>query len=108
MRKLTVTRKKAFPACLSPMSVYLEDPIFGDTTVSGYKCKRIGTLKNGESKRFDILEGSRRLFVVSERMKELPTESFCVIPAGKENVFVSGKNRCKPDHGNPFYFDTAE
>ena len=66
MRKLTVMRQKSFSACFAKMNVYIEDALFGDTEISGVKCRKLGELKNGEVKAYIIDEGKRKVFILSD------------------------------------------
>lgn len=105
MRKLTVKRRKSIAACFTKTGVYIEDPLFGNTVISGVKCRRLGELKNGETKTYEIAEGQRRVFVLADSVDpERWNESFTV-PAGTEDVTVSGRNGCNPFEGNLFRFD---
>ena len=105
MRKLTVMRRRAFSACFIKMNVYAEDALFGDTLISGVKCRKLGELRNGEVKEYVIDEGKKRIFILSESVPfERWNESYTV-PAGSEDVRLSGKNNCNPFEGNLFRFD---
>lgn len=105
MRKMTVTRRKTFAACLSKLNVYIEDNIFGDTLISGVKCRRLGSIKNGESKTYEIGEGQRKVFLLADSVDTEQWNEFFTVPAGKEDVTVSGKNHLNPFEGNLFRFD---
>ncbi len=105
MRKLTVWRRKTFAACFTKMKVYIEDPIFGDTVISGVKCRRLGELKNGEAKNYSVGEGERRVFVLADSVDTEQWNECYTVPAGTEDVRISGKNNCNPFEGNLFRFD---
>ena len=105
MRKLTVLRRKTIAACFTKMKVYIEDPIFGDTLISGVKCRRLGELKNGEAKTYGVAEGERRVFVLADSVDTEQWNEYYTIPAGTEDVRISGKNNCNPFEGNLFRFD---
>ena len=108
MRKLTIMRQKSFSACFAKMNIYIEDPLFGDTEISGIKCRKLGELKNGEVKAYIIDEGKRKVFVLAD---SVPTENwneYCTVPAGTEDVYLSGKNNCNPFEGNLFRFNDNE
>lgn len=55
MRLLTMKRAKRYVACLVKMKVFIEDPT-GDTMINGTPCRKLGELKNGEEKAFEISE----------------------------------------------------
>ena len=105
MRKLTVLRRKTFAACFTKMKVYIEEPIFGDTVISGVKCRRIGELKNGEAKTYGVAEGERKIFVLSDAIDPEQWNEYYTVPAGTDDVLISGKNNCNPFEGNLFRFD---
>ena len=105
MRKLTVLRRKTFAACFTKMKVYIEDPIFGDTVISGVKCRRIGELKNGEAKTYSVSEGERKVFLLSDAVDPEQWNEYYTVPAGTDDVLISGKNNCNPFEGNLFRFD---
>ena len=105
MRKITIYRRKTVIACISKMQVYIEDNIFGDTVISGVKCRRLGELKNGESKTFSIDEGKKRVFALADNMSRDVWNESITIPSGGDDVYLSGKNHYDPLNGNPFRFD---
>ena len=105
MRNLTVTRRKAYAGCLVKVKIYAEDPIGGDTQIDGVKCRLLGKLKNGESKTFSVDACSMKIYAIYDQL----SKGFCsdryILPAGEEDVSVSGKSHFNPFSGNPFYFD---
>lgn len=105
MRNLTVTRRKAYAGCLVKVKIYTEDPIGGDTQIDGVKCRLLGKLKNGESKTFSVDTCPMKIYAIYDQL----SKGFCsdryILPAGEEDVSVSGKSRFAPFSGNPFYFD---
>lgn len=90
MRYLTIQRKKAFPACMAPAQVYIEDPN-GELTIAGSPCRLLGTLKNGEQKSFLVDEESRQVFLIFKPRTKDKLNSSVTIPAGAANVFLTGK-----------------
>ena len=105
MRKLTITRKKSFVGCLMPMKVYIEDPMTNELMISGVPCRKLGTLKNGETAEFMIENEAAKVYVIADTLsKELCNESY-QLHNGEEDVFLSGKNHYNPGAGNPFWFD---
>jgi len=105
MRRLWIKRHKRFVGCGGKMKVYIEDPIEGDTKISGVMCRKLGTLKNGEKKRFEIDNEAARVFVIGDKLSRNIYNEFIDIPAGQEDIFLSGKNYYNPFAGNPFRFD---
>ena len=66
MRLLTMKRAKRYVACLVKMKVFIEDPA-GDTMINGTPCRKLGELKNGEEKAFEISEQSAKVFVIDDQ-----------------------------------------
>lgn len=108
MRNLTVKREKSFVACLITMRVFAEDREHGETVIDGTPCRRLGELKNGEEKTFPIEEDDIKIFVIADEL----SKSFCfdcyALPAGSEDVFLSGRNRFSLSAGNSFRFDNND
>ena len=105
MRYLTITRKKSFVGCLGKMKVYIEDPYSNELTINGFPCRKLGTLKNGETATFPISDQAARVFVIADTLSKGYCSDCYPLPAGTENVAISGKNTFNPGAGNPFRFD---
>lgn len=105
MRNLTIRRDKTFVACLAKMKVYIEDYTSSDLTINGLPCRKLGTLKNGEEQTFLIGDHEAKVFVIADKLSKNFNNDFYTIPAGTENIYLSGKNRYNPITGNPFRFD---
>lgn len=105
MRKLTILRKKAFSASLATMKVYIEDPDSEDLVIQGVACRKLGVLKNGEEKTFQIADTAAKVYVIGDKLSRNFANDFVEIPAGTEDISLSGKNHYNPAGGNPFYFD---
>ena len=56
MRNLTITREKSFVGCLGRVKVFIEDHTYIETTINNIPCRKLGDLKNGETKTFLISE----------------------------------------------------
>lgn len=108
MRNLTIKRTKSFIACLAKAKVYIEDPYSNDLVIDNVTYRKLGTLKNGEEKSFVIDENPRRIYVIFGKSSKNYCNDFCDIPAGREDVYLTGKNRYNPAAGNPFRFDGVE
>ena len=104
MRNLTVTRRKAFAACLVKVKIYIEDEN-GDTEMDGVKCRLLGKLKNNKSKTFQIGTGRLKIFALYDKLSRGYCCDTYIIPEGEEDVSVSGVSKLNPFAGNPFYFD---
>lgn len=105
MRNLTITRRKTFVASLAKMKVYIEDPAGGDTLIDGVNCRKLGTLKNGETKAFPIESHSARVYVIADKLSKNFCNDYYIVPEGDFDVFISGKNLYNPASGNAFRFD---
>ena len=105
MRNLTIHRTKSFVACLATMKVYIEDPNVCDLVINGLPCRKLGTLKNGETKTFEIEDNFAKLFVIIDRFSKGYCNEFYNIPAGTEDIELSGKNEFNLTTGNAFRFD---
>lgn len=105
MRNLLIKRERAFAGCFGKMKVYLQDPDKPELTIKGCPCRKLGELKNGEEKTFEIPEESVWVFVIGDAA----TKDFCVdgklIPSGSGEVHLKGKTVMDPEKGNPFRFD---
>ena len=104
MRLLKITRRKSFVASLAKMRVWIEDPA-GDLMIGGVLCRLLGKLKNGEEGVFEIGEEPARVFVIADKVSRDFCSDFYEIPAGSEDVVLSGVNRFNPATGNAFRFD---
>jgi len=105
MRKLTIERKKSFVGCLARMKVYIEDSVNSELTLNGVPARKLGELKNGETREFEIPNEASRIFVIADTVSKDYCNEFYVIPDGEEDVFLSGRNRFNPAAGNAFRFD---
>jgi len=108
MRRLWITRHKAMAGCAMKMKVFIEDPEDGDTEINGVLCRKLGELKNDQQKHFNIGPEAAKVFVVADKVSRNIYNEFVEIPAGQDDVFLSGKNYLKPSEGNPFRFDGVE
>jgi len=107
MRKLTIKRQKSFIACLGKMKVYIEDPSSSDLAFGNASFRKLGTLKNGEEATFEIGNGEARICVIADKLTKGYCNEFLPLPAGEEDIYLSGKNHYNPTKGNPFYFDNV-
>ena len=105
MRNLTIRRTKSFIACLAKMRVYIEDPINGDLLISNTRCRRIGEVKNGEEKTFEITSEAAKVFVIADKLSRNFCNEYYQLDEGEEDVVLSGRNVFNPASGNAFRFD---
>lgn len=105
MRNLTIKRQKSFVACLGKMKVYIEDPMANDLVIKGVYCRKLGELKNGEEKTFQIGDNAAKVFVVADALSKDFCNEFYPLPEGTEDIFLSGANKYNPINGNAFRFN---
>ncbi len=108
MRNLTIERRKTFVACLMKMKVYVETDGIGELVINGTPCVKLGTLKNGETKTFEISEKAVKIFVICDKVSKEYCNDFYQLPEGKEDVALSGKNKFSLASGNAFVFDNND
>ena len=108
MRNLTIKRTKSFVGCLAKMKVYIEDPDSSEIRINNTPCRKIGELKNGEEKTFSVSEQECKVFMIADKISKDYCNEFYRLPAGTENVYLSGKNKFNPATGNAFRFDNNE
>lgn len=108
MRNLTIKRTKSFVGCLAKMKIYIEDFATGETLINNIPCRKIGELKNGEEKTFQIEEQALKVFVIADNLSKNYCNEVYQLPDGGEDIFLSGKNRFNPANGNAFRFDNNE
>ena len=104
MRYLTIRREKSFVGCLMKSKVYIEDPYYGDTTIGGVRCRKLGDLKNGTEVTFTIGDEAARVYVICDKMSRNYCNDFFLVPAGNFNVLLVGKHEMNPATGNAFRF----
>ena len=107
MRKLTIKRHKSIVACAVKDLVYIEDYQSSEITIQGVPCRKIGEIKNGEEKTFEIGEEKQKIFIVFELLLKDTFHTSITIEAGQEDVSLSGKHYYSVS-GNPFRFDGVQ
>lgn len=108
MRNLTIKRNKAYAGCAVKSKVYIEDPAGTDMVIDGVSCRKLGDLKNGEEKTFQIGEEAARIFVIVGKASASYCKDEYPLPAGTEDVRLTGKHYYNLNYGNPFVFDGTE
>lgn len=108
MRKLTIERRKTFVASLVSMDVYIETPNAGGITINGVQCALLGTLKNGETKTFEISDNAAKVFVIADVISKDYCNDFWQLTEGSEDVTLTGKNKFGMASGNAFRFDNND
>lgn len=108
MRNLTIKREKSFVGSLAKMKVYVEDPTSNEICINDIPCRKIGDLKNGEEKTFQIDEQEVKVYVIADKLSKNYCNEFYQLSASQQDVFLSGKNKFNPANGNAFRFDNNE
>ena len=108
MRNLTVRRAKSFVACLAKMRVYIEDREAGKTMINNVPCRKLGTLKNGEEKTFQIGEQAAKVFVIADRLSKGFCNEFYQLSEGQDDIILLGRNKYSLVTGNAFRFDNND
>ena len=108
MRNLTIKRTKSFVGCLAKMKIYIEDSSSQEMLINDTPCRKIGDLKSGEEKTFQIGEQEAKVFVIADKLSKNYCNEYYQLSEGQEDIFLSGKNRFNPANGNAFRFDNNE
>ena len=104
MRNLTITRRKSYVGCAMKDQVYIRDEQAPELTIEGVPCRKIGSIKNGETKTFQIGEGQQQIFLIADKLSKDHCNATVTIPEGQEDVVLSGKHAFVFG-SNPFRFD---
>ena len=104
MRRLTVKREKEYAAHSVKVRLFAEDAA-GDTVIGGASCRLLGEVGNGVIKTFEISDRGGKLFAVADYADGSMCSDFCELPAGQDDVFLSGKGRTMSDGWHAFCFD---
>lgn len=107
MRNLTITRRKSFVGCAMKDRVYVEDTLAPELTIDGVPCRKIGEIKNGETKTFSVGEEEQKIFLISDKVSKDYCHGTATIPEGQEDVALSGEHKFVFG-SNPFRFDGME
>lgn len=108
MRKLTIKRTKSVVASLLKVKVYIEDHVEHELMINKVPCRKLGELKNGEEKIFQIGEQGAKIFVIGDKLSKDYCSEMYQLSDGQNDVYLSGKTLWNPLAGNPFRFDNNE
>lgn len=104
MRHLTIQRNKTFVGCAGKVQICISDPASAirilDTPV-----RTLCVLKNSESQVISVPDEEFTLFAAADALSLGYCLDQIVVPAGTEDVTISGQCRFNPFIGNPFRFD---
>lgn len=107
MRSLTITRRKSFVGCAMKDQVYIRDEQAQEITIEGVPCRKIGDIKNGESKTFQIGDSEQQIFLIVDKISKEHCNASFTIPEGPEDVCLSGIHKFVFG-SNPFCFDGVQ
>lgn len=88
MRELTIRRDACFWGKRKKDTVYIEDWEGGDVSFGQTPCRKLGEIRNGETKTFSIGEKLARVFVAGKKNRY----DYCELPSGTEDVSLSGSH----------------
>ncbi len=108
MRKLTVNRRTQTVASLGKVSICIEVESNEDIKFDYTKLKKIGTLKNGESKEFTIPKETSKVYVVFSKIMPQKFHSVVWISEGTDDLELYTFSRYSPFAGNPFVISLTE
>lgn len=103
MRNLTIYRKSAAAGKLAKMNVFIEDPNSTELILPDHHYKKLGDLKNGEAKTFQVTEDAAKIIVVSEREGRNSRWGYYMLEQGTEDVVLTGKTTL--EKGGQFVFE---
>jgi len=107
MRNLTIKREKSFVGSLAKMKVFIEDVTSSEIVINNVSYRKIGELKNGEEKIFSINENECNIAVIADKTSKNFCNELYKIPAGENDIFLSGKNVFNLATGNAFRFNNV-
>ncbi len=105
MRILTIRREKSIADFMFKVTFYVEDYEKGTTTINKIPCRKLGTLKNGEEKVFEIPEHECKNFATKNDITKNLINEFYQLPAGNMEVFLIGRCRISLFKDDLFIFD---
>ena len=105
MRKLRIKRNKKFTGSFATAKVYIEDYDSDELDINDVPCRKLGELKNGERRSFEIGEEAVRIYVITDKASKDYCNDFYQIPAGQEDIYLTGANKLDLSSGNAFRFD---
>lgn len=105
MRQVSITRNRSFVGCAVKLKVYVEDAAAEEITIQNVPCRKLGTLKNGETATFEVPVQEVRIFVIADKLSKDICCDVYRLSAGEDAVSLSGKCRFSLATQNAFRFD---
>ncbi len=102
MRNLVIKREKSFVGCLGKYKVYIADPNSNDLKIKKESCRKLGVLKNGEEVVFQIPDEEVKIYIIAGPASKSYCNEMVILPAGQDDVYLSGKAKYNPFKGNPY------
>ena len=107
-RNLTIKRGRTFVGCFTRLKVYVEDHESCELIINDTPCRKLGELKNGEEKTFQVSARSAKVYVIAKNWSRNFCNDFYRLPEGQEDVVLSGECRFNLLCENAFRFDNNE
>ncbi len=108
MRNLSIKRHKSFVGCLVKTKLYIEDATASELIINSIPCRKLGEIKNGEQKTFEIGEQAARVFAIVDTLSKDYCNEYYTLEHGEDDLFLSGKHNFNPANGNAFRFDNNQ
>lgn len=105
MRTISILKRKSFIGSLMKEKVYIRDSSSNDLQLHTGHYRKIGVIKNGKKVSFNLPESELILLVIMDKFSAAICNDKIIIPAGTENIDLTGKNKLILSVGNPFIFD---
>lgn len=105
MRNLTIERRRKFAGSALPVKFYIEDAANEELRIDQLPCRKLGELKNGETKTFSISNDSAKLFAIHNKASRDYCNDYYQLPTSTEDIHLTGEARINPGIGNTFIFD---
>ena len=107
MRKLTIRRDKT-ATLSSAFYVSIADDGGKDLTINETPCRLLGRLPNGGEVVFDIPETETRVYVFETKRSREYTYDMYRVPAGTDDVLLTGRSYFNPATSSSFRFDNND
>ncbi len=105
MRNLTITRNKKRTGCLGKVKIYITDEVHPELFINTQACRKLGTLKNGETKSFVIGDEEAKIYAISDKFSRNLSNDYINIPEGNEDISLDGNTSFNLARLNGFTFN---
>ena len=107
-RNLTIERRRSTVGCLSGLKIYIEDREACELIINDTPCRKLGELKNGETKTFQVPARAAKVYVIAKKWSRNFSNDFFQLPEGGEDVSLSGECKFSLTRENAFCFDNND